>query len=231
MSIPIGKACNVVFCNELVIAQGLCAKHYKQMQRHGAPSKDVSAKTIDGKKLLDHPLYATWRSICRVARGTRVCLEWQDFEQFVKDVGIKPLGAKSLRRIDTSKAYSKDNARWHVSDTPDNTKLAARERMHDFYAANPEYARWSSIKSKYGLTQAEYLELEAAQNGVCAICKKPEKRTTKSGERMNLHVDHCHNSKQVRGLLCHSCNTALGLLGDDVELFRTAIKYLVSKKL
>lgn len=95
MPIPSGKTCAVAFCNDIRVAQGLCAKHYKQLQRHGEPSKEVSAKLIDGKKLNVHPLYTTWRSITRIALGTKICEEWRDFEQFVKDVGEKPINAKA----------------------------------------------------------------------------------------------------------------------------------------
>lgn len=50
----------------------------------------------------------------------------------------------------------------------------------------------------------------------CAICKRTNK----------LHVDHCHSSGNLRGVLCQKCNMALGLLNDDVELLAKAIDYL-----
>jgi len=43
---------------------------------------------------------------------------------------------------------------------------------------------------------------------------------------MKLVVDHCHEGGQVRGLLCHNCNRALGLLKDDVDTLQKAIDYL-----
>ena len=57
-----------------------------------------------------------------------------------------------------------------------------------------------------------------AQNGVCAVCKLPSRRA--------LCVDHCHATRQVRGLLCDKCNTALGLFGDDVRRMLAAVVYL-----
>lgn len=230
MSIPSGSKCSVVFCSGVVVGQNLCAKHYKQMQRHGAPSKEVSAKLIDGKKLSAHPLYQTWRSITRIARGTQICEEWRDFEQFVRDVGSKPVDAVSIRRLDSKAKFSKDNAAWHTSVTSADSKSAACKSMKSFYEANPDYARWASIKSKYGVTKAQYTELLDAQNGVCKICKQPESRTTKTGQAMNLHIDHCHGSKAIRGLLCHTCNTALGLFKDSPELLQAAIEYLRENK-
>lgn len=226
MSIPSGKACTVVFCGQLAIAQGLCAKHYKQKQRHGAPSKEVSAKLIDGKKFKDHPLYTTWRSMTRTALGALVCEDWKDFEKFVEDVGPKPEGAHSLKRLDSKLLFSKMNVRWEIPNTSSAQRADHVLRMKVFYEANPGYAGWASMKSKYGLTKEQYLELLSQQNGVCAICKKPEKRTTKSGELMKLHVDHCHNTKQIRGLLCHSCNTAIGHFEDNIDALKAAVEYL-----
>ena len=56
------------------------------------------------------------------------------------------------------------------------------------------------------------------QNGVCAVCKLPSRRA--------LCVDHCHATRQVRGLLCDKCNTALGLFGDDSKRMRAAAAYV-----
>ena len=52
----------------------------------------------------------------------------------------------------------------------------------------------------------------------CKICgNKPQKP---------LHVDHCHETKKVRGLLCHQCNVALGHMNDDPQRLEKAISYL-----
>ena len=71
---------------------------------------------------------------------------------------------------------------------------------------------------KYGLSRDEHRRLLEAQNGVCAVCKLPSRRA--------LCVDHCHATRQVRGLLCDKCNTALGLLGDDSGRMRAAGAYV-----
>lgn len=79
-------------------------------------------------------------------------------------------------------------------------------------SADPNYWR----RRRYGLSAEQYAELVSEQNGCCAICGKPEK----------LVVDHCHNSKIVRGLLCNHCNSALGLLDERIDLLERAIEYL-----
>jgi len=41
-----------------------------------------------------------------------------------------------------------------------------------------------------------------------------------------VYVDHCHKTGAVRGLLCPSCNSVLGMFNDDTALFARAIDYL-----
>ncbi len=70
--------------------------------------------------------------------------------------------------------------------------------------------------SKYNLTKEELLALIARHDGMCWLCKN--KKATA--------IDHCHISKKVRGMLCNSCNTGLGKLGDSVDSLRKAIEYI-----
>jgi hypothetical protein len=68
----------------------------------------------------------------------------------------------------------------------------------------------------YGIDLEDYNRMFAEQNGVCAACGFPESRIeAKTKKPKNLAVDHCHTTGRVRGLLCHYCNSALGLLKDD----------------
>lgn len=66
-----------------------------------------------------------------------------------------------------------------------------------------------------------YIYLFDKQNGVCAICgvKPQDKR---------LAVDHCHQSGEIRGLLCSNCNLGIGLLQDNPMLLTKAADYLNS---
>lgn len=70
-----------------------------------------------------------------------------------------------------------------------------RESVHGGHTGYQRY-------QKYGLTLEAYEEMLAAQNGLCAICKRVPP----------VHVDHDHESGAVRGLLCRHCNTSLPLL-------------------
>ena len=76
--------------------------------------------------------------------------------------------------------------------------------------------QFNSIKWLYKLTQLEYLELFELQEGKCALCNR----------HVKLHVDHDHDTGEVRGLLCHRCNVGLGYFQDNTQLLYKAIKYL-----
>ena len=65
------------------------------------------------------------------------------------------------------------------------------------------------------LSQEQFDALNAS--GVCHICGDP--LTTP-------HVDHCHTTGLVRGILCNNCNTGIGMFRDNPELLRAAIDYL-----
>lgn len=81
--------------------------------------------------------------------------------------------------------------------------------------------RGYKYKINYGITLQEYNELFEEQNGCCAICKRHQ-----SELKRNLHVDHNHNTKEIRGLLCQKCNQAIGLLNDDPVLLNNVSEYV-----
>lgn len=60
----------------------------------------------------------------------------------------------------------------------------------------------------------------AEQGGVCAICGRRPREGT------HLHVDHDHETGRVRGLLCFSCNVAVGQLQHDPTRIVRAADYL-----
>jgi hypothetical protein len=77
----------------------------------------------------------------------------------------------------------------------------------------------SNLRNGFGLTLEEYGALLATQGEVCAICGGKD-------EKVRLAVDHCHETGDIRGLLCRRCNTGLGLFRDSVELMTRAIQYV-----
>ena len=101
----------------------------------------------------------------------------------------------------------------------------SRQRHRDTPEKTREEARRYWLKYLYGITPAIYQEMLSSQGDCCAICKSPG-RVIRRNQRFALHVDHCHKTGKVRGLLCHNCNTILGSAGDDVKILEKAIGYL-----
>lgn len=81
------------------------------------------------------------------------------------------------------------------------------------------------LQRSYGITLKQYEDLRQKQENLCAICDG-EGFVMATTHKMKLVVDHCHTSGQVRGLLCHNCNRALGLLKDSEEALQRALNYL-----
>jgi hypothetical protein len=100
-------------------------------------------------------------------------------------------------------------------------KVCCNSRSKAYKIANPLANREIHLRNKFGITHAEYLNMLEAQNGRCKICKTD----TPMGNGA-FHVDHCHTTNRVRGLLCHKCNVGLGHFNDNISLLSAAIFYL-----
>ena len=85
--------------------------------------------------------------------------------------------------------------------------------------------RENQLKVKYGITLEEWNVMYEEQGYSCAICNSDA--PVGSGV---LHVDHCHDTGKIRGLLCHHCNVALGSFKEDIKILEKAIKYIDKHK-
>lgn len=97
----------------------------------------------------------------------------------------------------------------------------AYERKHRIAREERRLERYRF--SKYGLTRPAFFALKKKQRSRCPICLTSFDH---GDRRRRVSVDHCHATGTVRGLLCTSCNTALGLLNDSPDSLRRAIEYL-----
>lgn len=77
----------------------------------------------------------------------------------------------------------------------------------------------------YGVTIDFYNQLLDSQEGLCAICHRPERALRANGEVRKLSIDHDHNSGVIRGLLCYHCNQGLGHFEDNAQFLRAAAIY------
>lgn len=96
---------------------------------------------------------------------------------------------------------------------------------------NPEAHKAYLLRRVYGISLEQYRDMFNRQEGVCAICKKPEQTVDKrTGFLYDLAVDHCHVTGRVRGLLCQFCNRGLGNFRDNEESLRAAATYLADQR-
>jgi hypothetical protein len=84
-----------------------------------------------------------------------------------------------------------------------------------------EGARRSHRLRKYGLSQDAYDALFAAQGNKCAVCRDILQRGT-----FRAHIDHDHDTGAVRGLLCNTCNSGIGMFRERADLLLAAAAYL-----
>lgn len=101
--------------------------------------------------------------------------------------------------------------------------IETKEQRKQYYQnpVNKKRYHLARIKREFGIDIAEYERLIKEQNNKCAICGELE-----SGRNTNLSVDHCHKTNKIRGLLCNTCNTGIGLLNDCPKTLQSAIQYL-----
>lgn len=196
------QACSIEGCAREAKVRGFCKSHYTRHRR---------SEAIPVDKREGNELYAVWCS----KRKDRV-LEWDSFDRFKKDVGEKPEGHR-LRKLDKSKPFGPTNVEWHLTFTPKHEGELTKD-----YVSRVAYTH--KLRIKYGLTLDQYAAMSEAQSHSCPICKRHVSTITKN----KLVVDHCHTSGKVRALLCSPCNSAIGLLGEDIARILSAAEYLKS---
>lgn len=84
-----------------------------------------------------------------------------------------------------------------------------------------------NLGKRYRATYRQIKELWETQGGACALCATPlELDSTVRNQADAVHVDHCHSTNDIRGLLCRHCNLLLGHAKDRIVVLQAAIRYL-----
>jgi hypothetical protein len=102
-----------------------------------------------------------------------------------------------------------------------NAKFCSRT-CKDRSLVGTRAGRTKWLTTKYGINADEYDVMFAEQDGKCAICGTEQA----AGRYGVFHVDHCHKTGRLRGLLCSSCNHGLGQFRDDPAVMRLAAEYV-----
>lgn len=116
------------------------------------------------------------------------------------DLFRKHPGRKNGVAGDCKECFNEYKRQWRSSNRDKQQAQQQRDRLRE-----------------YGLTQEEYDLLQVAQGGICPICVRACD---------DWHIDHNHETGEVRGLLCRDCNWALGHFSDNAARMTRAQAYL-----
>ncbi len=116
-------------------------------------------------------------------------------------------------------------ARIHNKEYHANYYLANRDRIVEMQKEWRESIagkrhKFNRLLSRVGIAAIDWAFAWVSQDAKCAGCLQP----LDGGQ--NTHIDHCHETGRFRGLLCSSCNLALGKIGDCSETLRRLADYL-----
>jgi hypothetical protein len=114
------------------------------------------------------------------------------------------------------------------------TAKQQRDRVKKWREENPEYIKQYRVENrrriylvesqrKYGITPEQYEAICDLQKGACATC---ELQFDWADKQTAPHIDHCHKTGLIRGLLCNKCNTVLGLVNDSADRLQKLSEYI-----
>lgn len=143
---------------------------------------------------------------------------------------LKPLTAfnREVVRHDGLRRRCKTCDAAHVTEWRRNNLDKAAKLQKEWRQKNPNRSADYSLRKNYGIELGTYDKMLAEQEGRCAICgtTAPGGQPRKDGTPARFHVDHCHDSGKVRGLLCHNCNVGIGNMRHSKEILEKAIAYV-----
>jgi hypothetical protein len=132
---------------------------------------------------------------------------------------------KFCPRCQTEKSldeFYRDRTRGHLDGRSSYCKSCTTERQRERrHAGKIDYRKYN-IKQKYGLSLEELDEMVLLRQNLCEIC----------GSLFDPvpHIDHDHETGEIRGLLCSPCNKGLGHFRDNEVLLERAQEYLARYK-
>ncbi len=162
-----------------------------------------------------------------ISKTCRICGDTKPLGKFYRMAGMRDghrneckacnLAAKRRRYADDPAKYIAMVKRWQQANPE---RVNAYHRKNNARPERKRALRDQYYRRTFGISADEFDELLEQQGGGCAICGKRPKRVA------SLHLDHCHDSGDIRGILCLSCNQAIGKFRDDPDLLERAARYL-----
>ena len=94
--------------------------------------------------------------------------------------------------------------------------------LREFYLKRKDVYKEKHLQKAYGISLNDFIKMLEDQGYRCGICATH----LAEANPKNVHIDHCHDSGVIRGVLCNSCNMGIGMLKDNVTVLKQAIVYL-----
>ncbi|CAB4167498.1 Recombination endonuclease VII [uncultured Caudovirales phage] len=159
-----------------------------------------------------------------------VCKLTKSLDQFYTNNAVKDKKSSRCKECDSAKCKrwvsqnkekrAESSKKWQSINKESQTK-----KKREWCAVNKDKVRAHWLKKGYGMTPDDYNALFEQQDGRCLGCMTHQSELSKP-----LFVDHKHSTGAIRGLLCQSCNTALGCAKDDPIILGYLIDYLKGTK-
>lgn len=148
-------------------------------------------------------------------RHCKVCKKEGNKDNFLPDENLcnDCYKERSKRYYNNHKDHIKRKVREYAVTNEDKVKESGKR----YRRSNKNRIKLYFVKWAYNLSPEEYELLLQNNNGFCPICNIKSE---------NLCIDHDHNTKRVRGMICSSCNLGLGNFHDDIDYLKKCIKYL-----
>lgn len=158
----------------------------------------------------------------RLGNGQCFACYQQRWTRFRAQFNSDPI-AKSIRKAVRESMRVIRNARQRITQREarlrDPERFYATESRRRGSPKRKASIRKAHLARKYGMTPECYDRLFKKQKYKCAICRTPT-------PVQKFHIDHCHASGKVRGILCNSCNVGIGFFYHNTKLLTKAITYL-----
>ncbi|HET8911198.1 MAG TPA: endonuclease VII domain-containing protein, partial [Ktedonobacteraceae bacterium] len=199
----------------------------------------ITEKEIEKKmKQYAHRSHRPWNKTCSfcnqpyLARGSQEtatlcpsCRAWQQKEYTIGKITCSNCGSQQVEDF-----YPKDRHKLGgLICCKDCSNYTQREKYKDKGGKTEkrQHAEWvNHLKRVYRITEEAYWLLFQQQMGLCASCGCTETSVDpRTGTSLRLCVDHNHVTGEIRGLLCHGCNIALGYLQEDPRRIKCLLKY------
>ena len=158
-------------------------------------------------------------AFCKICKNNK--------DKLYREANKEKVKLRTAKWVQENSERSKEYHRQYRKNNKENKKQYDQEyrkskddpiRMKKRQYSKSRSAKDSVLKRNYGISLEEYEKMVDEQNNVCYICLE--------SDSVKLAVDHNHKTGKVRKLLCRKCNTAIGLLKEDITIVENVLKYI-----